>query len=592
MNQRQRQLLLYLLSIHHYQTIQEVCTTFMYSEKTIRNDIKTINAYLKKNHTPACIETKRGSGVRLLVDEQEIKHIQYILDSGALELAPDLERFYRGITQLLFTSTHYTMDALAETLYTNRVQLKEDLSCWESMLKTFHCTISKLHYLHIEGDERQIRLFVLYYFYQKGDKAMRAIIEPLFLQDYAPLCKHILQIYEQKFQQRYTENALHHYYILLGIMMKRIQHGHTLQGSLHYEGEIKVRTLLQDTFHVAIPDEEMLFFEQALDCGARQWNQDMLHRFSISARTNALCDRFFSQLSSLYDAPYDQELTSLFAILLQTAITRKQDAMRVLHYYDTTVKYNTMAEFLSVMYVFHKDVALNKLQLYESEYTRLTMLLLPYFHQIDIGKHVRVGLIVNCSLELAYYGRKRIMEAIPQIEIVTILTEDEIETICPTVDFFIAFEYLQSDVVYVEISSIIQDQDLYKLRTFLNDRFHKQALQNPIPYTNHKSMVQHEEALLHSLYLALKSHDVAIDYKEFMNMYLLQHVMLQDRMLYVILDDRIPSSFLISLTLQTPFYVNGEKIKQAWLACFAPKGYAQLKKELLQMKTHVEASNP
>lgn len=70
------------------------------------------------------------------------------------------------------------MDTLADELYTNRLQLKEDLLCWESMLRMFHLKITKGTHLHIDGDERQLRLFVLYYFYQRADKAMIMSIEP------------------------------------------------------------------------------------------------------------------------------------------------------------------------------------------------------------------------------------------------------------------------------------------------------------------------------------------------------------------------------------------------------------------------------
>ena len=57
MNQRQRKLLLYLLSQKHYQPIQELCGEFGFSEKTIRNDIKAINAYLHMNEVTSRIHS-------------------------------------------------------------------------------------------------------------------------------------------------------------------------------------------------------------------------------------------------------------------------------------------------------------------------------------------------------------------------------------------------------------------------------------------------------------------------------------------------------------------------------------------------------
>ena len=82
MNQRQRKLLLYLLSQKHYQPIQELCGEFGFSEKTIRNDIKAINAYLHMNEVTSRIQIKRGSGVRMHLMEREEEYVRYLLIQG------------------------------------------------------------------------------------------------------------------------------------------------------------------------------------------------------------------------------------------------------------------------------------------------------------------------------------------------------------------------------------------------------------------------------------------------------------------------------------------------------------------------------
>ena len=110
MNQRQRKLLLYLLSQKHYQPIQELCGEFGFSEKTIRNDIKAINAYLHMNEVTSRIQTKRGSGVRMHLMEREEEYVRYLLESRVLEIKPDLDRFYHGMILLLFRQEPYTME--------------------------------------------------------------------------------------------------------------------------------------------------------------------------------------------------------------------------------------------------------------------------------------------------------------------------------------------------------------------------------------------------------------------------------------------------------------------------------------------------
>ena len=592
MNQRQRKLLLYLLSQKHYQPIQELCEEFGFSEKTIRNDIKTINTYLHMNKVTSRIQTKRGSGVRMYLEEQEEEYVRYLLESRVLEIKPDLDRFYHGMIYLLFHQESYTMDTLADELYTNRLQLKEDLLCWESMLRIFHLNITRGAHLHVAGEERQIRLFVLYYFYQRADKAMMMSIEPVFLQEHQSLFRTILRLYEDAYGYRFTANALHHFSIYLGIMMKRIQMGCGLQEQQPYAGNRRVHTLLQDYFHVDVNGGEMRFLEQLIESGARQWNRSMLHQFELHEETRQLSARFFALLKQEYHGELDEELPVLFSILLQTAMIRKRHAMRLLHYNDTQVKYDSMAEFLSVMRLFHKDEKLRGLQLYESEYTRLSMLLLPYFHQLDKQVRFRAGLIVNCSLELAYYGRMRISEALPNIDIVRILTEDEIDAARFEVDFFITFDYLHKQVPNVEISSIIQDSDIQKLQLYLKQLRQQRSALQPIPLSAHVHHAVDEDALVSYLFQRFHEHCRTVSYEEFTAMLPMHRLLLRDCMLVVLYDERISESFVSMLELKNQLYIEGKGIRQACLAGFVHTSYEHLQEQLMQLKEHLRKQLP
>ena len=584
MNQRQRKLLLYLLSQKHYQPIQELCGEFGFSEKTIRNDIKAINAYLHMNEVTSRIQTKRGSGVRMHLMEREEEYVRYLLESRVLEIKPDLDRFYHGMILLLFRQESYTMDTLADELYTNRLQLKEDLLCWESMLRMFHLKITKGTHLHIDGDERQLRLFVLYYFYQRADKAMIMSIEPVFLQEHQSLFRDILRLYEDAYRYRFTVNALHHFSIYLGVMMNRIQMGYGLQEQTPYVGNRRVHTMLQDYFHVDVNGEEMRFLEQLIESGARQWNRSMLHEFVVNEETRQLSARFIALLKQEYHGEPDEELPILFSILLQTAMIRKHHAMRVLHYNDTQVKFDSMAEFLSVMRLFHKDEKLRGLQLYESEYTRLSMLLLPYFHQLDMQVRFRAGMIVNCSLELAYYGRMRISEALPNIDIVRILTEDEIDAAAAEVDFFITFDYLHKQVPNVEISSMIQDSDIQKLQLYLKQLRQQRSALQPISCSMCAHHAADEDALVSYLFQCYQENCKTGTYEEFTAMLPMHRLLLRDCMLVVLYDERFSESFISMIALKKQLYIEGKGIRQVCLAGFVHTSYERLQEQLMQLK--------
>ena len=106
MNQRQRKLLLYLLSQKHYQPIQELCGEFGFSEKTIRNDIKAINAYLHMNEVTSRIQTKTGSGVRMHLMERR-RSMSAIWNPGFWKSSRIWIRFYHGMIHCCFDRSIY-----------------------------------------------------------------------------------------------------------------------------------------------------------------------------------------------------------------------------------------------------------------------------------------------------------------------------------------------------------------------------------------------------------------------------------------------------------------------------------------------------
>ena len=104
MNLRQNTLLQIMLKEGSFQTIDSLAVLLNCSEKTLRNDIKDINTFLKDNNFETSIQTKQGSGVHLSLYKSEEAYLHFFLDTKILEIRPELERFYRGMIALLFSS--------------------------------------------------------------------------------------------------------------------------------------------------------------------------------------------------------------------------------------------------------------------------------------------------------------------------------------------------------------------------------------------------------------------------------------------------------------------------------------------------------
>lgn len=228
MNLRQNTLLKLLAKTDDFKLIREYCQLLHCSEKTVRTDIRTINSFLGEHRFKTKVIGRQGRGVKFQLVLSEKEYLDYLLDTELLDTMPDLERFYHGIITLLLTEEAYTIDSLAEVLYSNSLQIKEDLRRWSNMLHTFHLQFIKKQSLKIKGREEDIRLFVLYYFYLLATNAMTGKIEPFIMGSNQGLFRHVLSIMEKDQGLCFTSNALHQLEFYFAIMVRRIQLGHTI----------------------------------------------------------------------------------------------------------------------------------------------------------------------------------------------------------------------------------------------------------------------------------------------------------------------------------------------------------------------------
>ncbi|MEC1262599.1 BglG family transcription antiterminator [Bacillus swezeyi] len=161
MNTRQKDILNLLLSEpDNYLIVQDFADKVKCSEKTIRNDLKTIEDYLNE-HSHAQLIRKPGLGVYLNIEEHErvrLSHQLYIEDNGAAHQT-DEERMLQIAYRLLMNAEPVSAKDIAAQHFLNKSAIKRDLNKIEEWLKRFDLTlVSKQRLgLKIEGNEKNKR---------------------------------------------------------------------------------------------------------------------------------------------------------------------------------------------------------------------------------------------------------------------------------------------------------------------------------------------------------------------------------------------------------------------------------------------------
>lgn len=566
MNLRQNSLLKLLVKTDYFKLIREYCQLLHCSEKTMRTDIKTINNFLGEHQFETKVASRQGRGIKIQLVPREKEYLSYLLDAELLDTLPDLERFYRGVIILLFSAENYTIDSLAEALYSNSVQIKEDLRRWDNMLYIFQLEFVKKQHLEIQGREEDIRLFVLYYFYLLATKAMTDRIEPLMMGEHQFLFRRILSIMEKEQKLCFTSNALHHLEFYMAILVKRIQLGHVIfmpdaVPSVPY-GEI--RRILEEEFKIEVPPGELCFLEKIAESGGKKWSDQIFSNYGFSGESIAMTDAFLCGLEKRYLKPVPKDLKAALAILMETALRRKRNGMLVLNHEGNQIKVEYLREYLIVTRIFFDTPPLRECYLNDMEYTRFTMLLLPYFNEMKLVRKYRVGLIVNCSIEQAYFGKYKIERSLPSISIRQILTEEEIAEFETSLDFFISFNYITCSIAHVEISSMVKQNDIMELSDFLKNFSEDEIARKKFGFPCHQNVLKATfyPDILKLLYKdMLAEAAAALKYDEFEKRLIIQKAMLNDEMLVVFYDSSVKRQLMFSYRMERVTYIDGRMIR-------------------------------
>ena len=106
--------------------------------------------------------------------------------------------------------------------------------------------------------------------------------------------------------------------------------------------------------------------------------------------------------------------------------------------------------------------------LFSPDYARIVLVLLDYLDQVGALRCYRVGLVVNCGIDLALWGAHRIEKLTSRLEVTDVLTENEVlaaasrpnSTLLERFDFLVSFEPMDVDFPCVTISPGVSRADI------------------------------------------------------------------------------------------------------------------------------------
>jgi activator of the mannose operon (transcriptional antiterminator) len=431
---RHKKLLKMLLTTNDYVSVPSLAKELRCSEKTVRNDLKALDEWLKK-YPLVTIERKPSVGVLLKGDDIYKKQVlRDLLNDSEEELSQD-SRKLQLMKWLLTTDKMLTMQQMAEQFYVSKSTISDDLEEIDEWLSNFGLKlIRKPHLgLKIEGEEkawraalsRLIELLVDRSHYIWNENQLKMIEDVLQPYELALIEKEIRQT-EKYLDFPLTDQAVVSLTVHIAIAVKRIKKGHgirmddsqlkELQTKKEYRLAEQLARRIEAWLVIKIPKEEIGYITLHL-LGARvRYDQiqvkEGIGQFLSKVDQEALeIAKWLIEKTAKHTDDRlleDEELLLGLTIHLHSALNRLRNGLSVTNPMLKEIKQMYRYAF-EIVFSFIDEIE-NKIHLTipEDEIAYIVLHIQAALERLQNQKHKRKRIVIVCSTGS---GTSRLIEA-------------------------------------------------------------------------------------------------------------------------------------------------------------------------------------
>lgn len=399
-----------------------------------------------------------------------------LLEESETEMHPRYERLCQEMIALTCYPGPHTADSLARRMFRNKQQIQSDLRWWQGILKVSGLTLSVGRQITVEGPEWTVRGFVMSMLFSFSSAAVRRRILPSLFGSIEPYDRQFLERCIAEMQRdlgfEFSSNAQWQFGVYLCIMVTRLRLGHGLMawrgadGSTPFFAYLKKR--LERHFSLTVSDAEMGLLSDMAHCCTWQWSLAAMSAYEPSERARAFTDDVEEALKKAFGAPLPEDVRKPLAILFESGLARRTCGLVAANPNEESVKYEAMDGACLLSSVLCEVPSLVEADLFSPDYARIVLVLLDYLDQVGALRCYRVGLVVNCGIDLALWGAHRIEKLTSRLEVTDVLTENEVlaaasrpnSTLLERFDFLVSFEPMDVDFPCVTISPGVSRADI------------------------------------------------------------------------------------------------------------------------------------
>ncbi|WP_179107272.1 BglG family transcription antiterminator [Sediminibacillus massiliensis] len=493
MNSRQKDILrLLLLEREGYTLVQELTQKLKCSDKTIRNDLKIIEEFLKDSST-AYLVKKPGLGVFLNMEEKDKKMLfQYTQHDTAK--GEDDRRAICIAYDLLTSRKAITMNQLASKYYVNSSTIRTDIEKvkrWLNKKDLVLITKQKVG-LIVEGDEKKVR-FAL-------SDLSSLITSPISVEQFwedkfsrfeIDTVKTELHHMESLYEMKLTDEAYDRLLMHVLIMVKRVKTRQTIkvtekeQQVVKNAKEIRIAAELLkrigESFIVRFPEEEVSYLALHL-LGTKVRNVPLENHQKMAELTDEapmlekIMETLLTRMSALMiiDFSKDSELRKGLSLHLYSALNRLHAGFQIKNPMLSDIKKIYPYMFDMVIYVLDEIKETFDVTIPEEEAAYLTIhfqTAIERMRKQDSGKK-RSVIVCHMGIGMSQLLQAKLERHFPQLEVIDTLAKSDIDPYLSQekVDLVITTTSLENvPVPNIVLSPLMADSEVEKLEGFLRD---------------------------------------------------------------------------------------------------------------------------
>lgn len=312
-----------------YLTSEKIALELNVSPKTVRNEIKVLDALLEKHG--GHVDAKARYGYRFEVVDMDLfrdflaNHwAQYAYEEDNLSYKPSRVQFL--LKTLLFEKNYLRANDLCEQLAISKSQLSADLQILRQKIEPYqlYLDVRPHHGMKINGSELNLRLCIANLLYNDGVALEEDEFETQWILD--EMRRNILHVFNHHHYET-SEVVFHNLVIHLFVALERVKigesivmdtsHLESLKDSVEYLIAHEIISELERQFGYKFPEDEKGYVSMHLS-GKRVYGQSELEPHVVSAEVDDLVVAMIDRVRLVMDVDLTKDLELRVALGLHS----------------------------------------------------------------------------------------------------------------------------------------------------------------------------------------------------------------------------------------------------------------------------------